>query len=57
MEIRPIPPRLRQMLHPASADYNEIIMVGAHILRVVDPFPHLKAHQTSCDGKLWKYEK
>lgn len=52
MEIRPIPPRLRQMLHPPSEEDNEIIMVGAHILRAVDPLPHLKAHQRSCDADL-----
>ena len=25
-------------------------MIGAHILRSVDPLPHLKAHQAACDG-------
>lgn len=57
MEIRPIPSRLRQMLRPPAEEDNEIIMVGAHILRVVDPLPHLKAHQSSCDGKSCKIRK
>jgi hypothetical protein len=50
MEIKPIPSRLRQMLHSPPETDNEIIMIGAHIVRAVDPFPHLKAHQESCDG-------
>ena len=51
MEIKPIPSRLRQMLRSAPETDDEIIMIGAHIVRAVDPFPHLKAHQASCDGK------
>ena len=51
MEIKPIPPRLRQMINSPPESDSEIIMVGAHIVRSVDPFPHLKAHQASCDGK------
>lgn len=51
LEIRPIPERLRQMLRPPVAEDNdEIVMIGAHILRAVDPLPHLKAHQAACDG-------
>ena len=52
MEIKPIPMRLRQMLNsPPDETDNEIIMIGAHIIRAVDPLPHLKAHQESCEGK------
>ena len=51
MEIKPIPSRLRQMLRSPPDETDEIIMIGAHIVRAVDPLPHLKAHQTSCDGK------
>ena len=52
MEIKPIPSRLRQMLRfPPDEKDDEIIMIGAHIIRSVDPFPHLKAHQASCEGK------
>jgi hypothetical protein len=45
MEIKPILFQLclRQMLHSPPETDNEIIMIGAHIVRVVDPFPHLKA--------------
>lgn len=54
MEIKPISPRLRQMLRrPADDDDNDFIMVGAHILRPVDPLPHLRAHQAGCASKLF----
>ena len=52
MEIKPIPSRLRQLIHsPPDEKDDEIILIGAHIVRSVDPFPHLKAHQASCEGK------
>lgn len=50
MEIRPISERLRKMLHPPVEEESDLIVVGAHILRQVDPLPHLKAHQAACDG-------
>jgi hypothetical protein len=53
MEIKPILFQLclRQMLHAPPETENEIIMIGAHIVRAVDPFPHLKAQiKASCDG-------
>ena len=56
MEIRPIPSRLRQLLRKPADDTDsnsdDIIMVGAHILHFVDPFPHLKAHQAACEGTV-----
>jgi hypothetical protein len=53
MEIKPIPSRLRQMLHSPPETENEIIMIGAHIVRAVDPFPHLKAQfKASCDKTI-----
>ncbi len=51
IEIKPIPSRLRQMLNSPPETDNEIIMIGAHIVRAVDPFPHPKAHQEICDGR------
>lgn len=52
LEIRPISSRLRKMLQPPVEDAeNDFVMVGAHILRAVDPLPRFRAHQAECDGK------
>lgn len=39
------------MLHPPVEEAeNDFVMVGAHILRAVDPLPRFRAHQAECDG-------
>jgi hypothetical protein len=43
LEILPIPVRLRQMLRSTPENDNSI--VGAHILRSVNPYERLRAHQ------------
>lgn len=48
-EIRPVPDRLRKMLHLPAAEEEDIVMVGAHILRLVDPLPDFLEH-AACGG-------
>lgn len=55
MEIRPISERLRQILQPPIEEESDLIMIGAHILRHVDPLPGFKAHQAACDGNHFPY--
>ena len=49
-EIRPLTPRLRNLLHPKPEVEEGIVVIGAHILRLVDPaLAAFKAH-ASCGG-------
>ncbi len=63
-EIRPLSQRIRQMLHPAAdsvrkngptkkskveEEDEEFVMIGAHILRAVDPPVGLR-ERASCAG-------
>ena len=48
-EIRPLTTRLRDILHPTPQVETDIMGIGAHILRFVDPLPGFEAH-ASCGG-------
>ena len=50
MEILPIPLRLRQMLRSTSEIDEDNSLVGAHILRSVDPYSRLRAHQVELES-------
>ncbi|KAI9556544.1 hypothetical protein GHT06_016334 [Daphnia sinensis] len=52
LEIRPVPSRLRQMLHLPHDNEDETIMIGAHIVRPIDPLPPFQAHLASCEVEL-----
>lgn len=57
MEIRPVPSRFRQMLSLPPDNEDETIIIGAHIVRPIDPLPHFQAHQASCEGERAKLKK
>ena len=50
MEILPIPLRLLQMLRWTPEKDKDNSLVGAHILRSVDPYWRLRAHQVELES-------